>query len=322
VVAVQFPSAPALNKERIGALYDLSRRLARIPHVKRVESLVDRPGSEQPSKASYQELLLNPPPMFAEQVEQAKRLTVGPQQVLLYVLSDAPRGSEEARSVVRAIRAQRTVADGDLLVGGPAALDLDNTAFIRAHTPAAVAFVVVVMAAVLFLLLRSVVLPLKAVAMNFVSIAGSFGALVWVFQEGHLLVQEGRPIEVSLPVLLFCVLFGLSMDYEVLMLSRMKEIYERTHDNTRAVAEGLERSAGLITSAAAIMVAVFSAFTLARVVLIQAVGFGMALAVALDATLVRVLLVPATMRLFGDLNWWAPRSLQRALDRVGLKHES
>jgi RND superfamily putative drug exporter len=105
------------------------------------------------------------------------------------------------------------------------------------------------------------------------------------------------------------------------MLSRMKEIYARTGDNTKAVAEGLERSAGLITSAAAIMVAVFSAFSLARVVLVQAVGFGMALAVALDATLVRVLLVPATMRLFGDLNWWAPQAVQRVLERVGLKHE-
>jgi len=110
-----------------------------------------------------------------------------------------------------------------------------------------------------------------------------------------------------LPPLLFCVLFGLSMDYEVLMLSRIREAWLRTGDNTLAVAEGLEKTAGLITSAAAIMVAVFGAFALASVVLVQAVGFGMALAVALDATLVRVLLVPATMRLFGAANWWGPR---------------
>jgi RND superfamily putative drug exporter len=147
--------------------------------------------------------------------------------------------------------------------------------------------------------------------MNFLSIAGSFGALVWVFQDGHLFVHDPRPIEPSLPVILFCILFGLSMDYEVLMLSRIKEAYERTGDNTAAVAEGLEKTAGLITSAAAIMIAVFAAFALARVILIRAVGFGMALAVALDATLVRVLLVPATMRLFGDLNWWAPRWMRR-----------
>jgi len=142
-----------------------------------------------------------------------------------------------------------------------------------------------------------------------VSVAASFGALVWVFQEGHLGIAEPRPIEHGLPVLLFCVLFGLSMDYEVLMLSRIQETYETTHDNTRSVALGLEKTAGLITSAAAIMIVVFAAFALARIVLIRAVGFGMALAVTIDATLVRLLLVPATMRLFGSWNWWAPRPL-------------
>jgi RND superfamily putative drug exporter len=173
-----------------------------------------------------------------------------------------------------------------------------------------------------FLQLGSVILPLKAIAMNFLSLTGSFGALVWIFQDGHLFVREPRPVEPSLPVVLFCVLFGLSMDYEVLMLSRMKEAYERTGDNTEAVADGLEKTAGLITSAAAIMVAVFGAFALARVVLIQAVGFGMALAVAIDATLVRVLLVPATMRLFGDFNWWAPAPLTRLRKFLRLDHSA
>ena len=148
--------------------------------------------------------------------------------------------------------------------------------------------------------------------MNFLSIAGSFGALVWIFQEGHLGIAQPRPLEHGLPVLLFCVLFGLSMDYEVLMLSRIKESYERTRDNTHAVAEGLEKTAGLITSAAAIMVVVFAAFALAKVVLIQAVGFGMALAVAIDATLVRLLLVPATMRLFGRLELVGARAAREA----------
>jgi RND superfamily putative drug exporter len=169
---------------------------------------------------------------------------------------------------------------------------------------------------ILFLMLGSIVLPIKAVLMNLVSISGSFGALVWIFQDGHLFVREPRPLEPSLPVLLFCVIFGLSMDYEVLMLSRIKEAYDRTRDNTASVAIGLEKTAGLITSAAAIMIAVFSAFSIASVVVIQAVGVGMALAVALDATLVRVLMVPATMRLFGDLNWWAPQWMLRVRKAV------
>jgi RND superfamily putative drug exporter len=125
-------------------------------------------------------------------------------------------------------------------------------------------------------------------------------------------------VEHALPVLLFCVLFGLSMDYEVLMLSRIKESYEKTHDNTLAVSEGLEKTAGLITSAAAIMVVVFAAFALAKVVLIRAVGCSMALAVVIDATLVRLLLVPATMRLLGHWNWWAPAVLVRLRAALGL----
>jgi RND superfamily putative drug exporter len=231
-------------------------------------------------------------------------------------VTSRPSESEEARAIVRAARGDRRVGDGTLLVGGPIAEDLDTAAYMRERAPRAVAFVVAVTVVVLFLLLGSVVLPLKAVVMNFVSIAGSFGALVWIFQDGHLFVREPRPLDPSVPVLLFCVLFGLSMDYEVLMLSRIREAYEESGDNTRAVAEGLEKTAGIITSAAAIMVAVFVSFSFARVVLIQAVGVGMALAVAIDATLVRVLLVPSTMRLLGHVNWWAPRALRDLRERL------
>jgi len=124
-------------------------------------------------------------------------------------------------------------------------------------------------------------------------------------------------VDPSLPVIMFCTLFGLSMDYEVLLLSRIQEEYRRRPDNTHAVAVGLERSGRLITGAAAIMVGVFSAFALADILFIKAIGLGMALAVAIDATLVRALVVPATMRLLGDLNWWAPRPLARLYRRLG-----
>jgi RND superfamily putative drug exporter len=241
---------------------------------------------------------------------------------VLYAISDSAPETDAASDLVRAIRTDRRVADGSLLVGGETAKNLDATSYVVSRAPKAVSLVVGATLLVVFLLLGSVILPIKAVIMNFLSIAGSFGALVWVFQEGHLFVSEARPVEPSLPVVLFCVLFGLSMDYEVLMLSRMKESYERSGDNTSAVADGLERSAGLITSAAAIMVSVFGAFALAHVVLLQAVGFGMALAVAIDATLVRVLLVPATMRLFGHLNWWAPAPVVRLRRALGLDHSS
>ena len=173
---------------------------------------------------------------------------------------------------------------------------------------------------VLFLLTGSVVLPLKAVIMNILSIGASFGALVWVFQQGHLsslLNFTPAPLDPSVPVLLFCLVFGLSMDYEVLLISRIQEEYRRTGDTTQAVASGLEKSGRLITGAAAIMAAVFLAFGLADVVLIKSIGLGLALAVAIDATLVRALIVPAVMRLLGRANWWAPRRLARWHRRIG-----
>jgi RND superfamily putative drug exporter len=168
---------------------------------------------------------------------------------------------------------------------------------------------------VLLLLLRSVILPLKALAMNALSIAASFGALVWIFQDGNLSALLGtRPlgfVETTQPVILFCVLFGLSMDYEVFLLTRMRETWQATGDNPTAVATGLERSGRIVTSAALIVIVVAGSFAFADIVLIKALGIGMAIAVALDATVIRALLVPATMRLLGRWNWWMPAALER-----------
>ena len=313
-VAVRFPSEPVLTKERIGALYDLGERLRAVPGVVRVDSIVpnELPGEEKQalSRDDAIELLSQTDEMSQSTLEEAKKLTVkGPVTILYAILDDAATPAIRDQAVAQ-IRAERSVGDGTLLVGGKAAHDVDSTHFMVSRAPNAAFFVVGVTFVVVFLLLRSVLLPIKAVIMNMLSIAATFGGLVWIFQEGHLFVHQGRPLEPTLPVLLFCVSFGLSMDYEVLMLARMKEAYERTHDNTLAVAEGLENSAGLVTSAAAIMVSVFVAFALARIVVLQATGVGLALAVALDATLIRALLVPATMRLLGDWNWWAPRGLR------------
>ncbi len=321
-VAVEFAEAdPGLTPVRVGALFDLHQRMARIPGVVRVESVLSPVLALHGTAEAATRELLQPSDILAGGIAEAKSLLMKDRIVTLYAVTEAKPETEAARDIVRAIRADRRVADGALTVGGSIAHDLDTTDFILGHAPRAVAIVVGATVIALFLLLGSILLPLKALAMNMLSIAGSFGALVWVFQDGHLFVSEPRPVEPTLPVLLFCILFGLSMDYEVLMLGRMKEAYEESGDNTQAVAKGLECTGGLITSAAAIMVAVFGAFALGRVVLIQAVGFGMALAVALDATLVRVLLVPATMRLFGDLNWWLPAPLAKLRRALGFGGE-
>ncbi|MBV8822291.1 MAG: MMPL family transporter, partial [Ktedonobacteraceae bacterium] len=193
---------------------------------------------------------------------------------------------------------------------GGTAGNIDYVNSLYSDFPKAVFIVALTTYVLLLLLFRSVVLPLKAIIMNTLSILASYGALVVIFQDGFLHQVLGFTplgfVEATSPILLFCSLFGLSMDYEVFLLSRVQEAFWQTGDNTRAVALGLQRSGGIITSAAIIVVVVSLCFATADVILVKALGLGMALAVVLDATLVRGLLVPATMRLLGDWNWWLP----------------
>lgn len=313
-VVARFPRGPVLDETRARALYDHSRWIQTLPGVRAVESIVDL--GPMFDRDSTVVVATTPRDDLSPDLQFLRDATVGRTAVALSVLTDQAPASDTARNIVRAIRARRAVADGRILVTGQTADDLDVAGFIKARAPTAVLFVVVMTFLVLFVLLRSVLLPLKAVLMNFLSIGASFGALVWIFQDGHLarvLRFEPAPIDPTLPVLLFCTVFGLSMDYEVLMLTRMHEEYLRTRDNTQAVAAGLEQTGRLITSAAAIMVCVFAAFALASVLAMKAMGVALAIAVALDATLVRVLIVPATMRLLGDLNWWCPAAVERWL---------
>jgi RND superfamily putative drug exporter len=286
-IVVNYPDGSPQTPDRIAGQFGLTERVAAIPGVLHVSTA-----------------------------------GVGKHIVLIQAAANSAATSDASRAIVRAIRADRGVGNGgQILVGGQTAVDLDTIKFIVDRTPLAVGFVVVITYVVLFLLTGSVVLPLKAVVLNFLSIGASFGALVWIFQQGHLSGLLGftpQSIDPSIPVILFSIVFGLSMDYEVLLVSRIHEEYVRTGDNTQAVASGLTKTARLITGAAAIMVTVFLAFGLAEVVIIKAIGIGLAVAVAIDATLVRALVVPAVMCLLGDWNWWAPRPLRRLYDRAGL----
>ncbi len=317
---VDYADGDPLSPARIPQLADLATRLAKLDHVVKVNSAVSfdpRPFGIPDLATLYSVPRTQLPP----QLQALLRQTVGQHIVLFDVEASSQLYSDDARELVRQIRAQAPPTGGELLVTGFTAIDLDTVNFIVGRTPGAVAFVMLATIVVLFMLLGSVVLPLKAVVMNLLSISASFGALVFVFQDGrfaNLLGFQPAPIDPSTPVIMFCIVFGLSMDYEVLLLSRIQEEYRRTGDNTHSVAEGLEKSGRLITGAAAIMVGVFAAFGLAEILLIKAIGLGMALAVAIDATLVRALVVPATMRLLGRLNWWAPAPLARLYRRLGL----
>ena len=318
-VVVNYPSGDPLAPDRVPALAELAQRVTQVPNVQRVNSPVNLDPRLQPS--DYAVLYAQPRSQLPPQVQAFLTQTVGAHIVLLDVVTPLPAYSDEARDVVGAVRAIPPPPGAEKVVGGFTAIDLDTVNYIVGRTPIAVVYIMAATMLVLFLLLGSVILPLKAVVMNLLSISASFGAMVWIFQDGHLSAQLGftpGPIDPTLPVIMFCTVFGLSMDYEVLLLSRMQEEYLKEHDNTHAVAMGLERSGRLITGAAAIMVGVFTAFALADIVLIKAIGLGMAIAVAIDATLVRALVVPATMRLLGNLNWWAPGPLARLQRRIGL----
>jgi RND superfamily putative drug exporter len=312
-----YPDSNPLSAEHIGDIYDLSRRLASLPNVIRADGILNADPSL--TKADYQRLYSGPHDALPPPLQQGLSLGAGNHIVLINLVTSKQYTSDEARAIVKGVRAEH-LSGGQVLATGGTAFDLDIVQFILDKTPTAVGTVILITYFVLFLLTGSVVLPLKAVLTNLFSISASFGAMVWIFQQGHLSEQLGftaQSIDPSLPVILFSIVFGISMDYEVLLISRIQEEYRRTGDNRAAVAMGLEKSGRLITGAAAIMVAVFLAFGLASVVLIKAIGIALAIAVAIDATIVRILIVPSVMRLLGRANWWAPRPLAWLHRRIG-----
>ena len=228
--------------------------------------------------------------------------------------------SAEAEDLVHAIR--DTPAPFDVQVAGPSADLVDSKASIFGRLPIAAGIIAVVTFVVLFLMFGSVLVPLKAVVLNLLSLSATFGAMVWIFQDGNLsealnFTATGR-LDTTTPILMFCVAFGLSMDYEVFLLSRIKEEHDRTGLSMESVAVGLEKTGKIVTAAAALLAVVFIAFSTSNITFIKMFGIGLALAVIMDATLIRGTLVPAFMRLAGEANWWAPRWMKRIYDRFGI----
>jgi RND superfamily putative drug exporter len=235
------------------------------------------------------------------------------------------RGSfagSDAMAAVREIRALPTPDGVQLMVGGDSATIQDEMSSLSNRLPWMLAIMALVTFVVLLLAFGSLLLPIKAVLTNVASIAATFGALVWIFQDGHLsglfgFTSTGH-LEPTVLILILAELFGLATDYEVFLLSRVKEQWADSGDNTFAVATGLQRTGRIITAAAALLIVVTAGFATGQVVVTKLIGVGMALGIFLDATLIRAVLVPATMRLLGRWNWWAPRALGRLGARINL----
>ncbi|HEY0518754.1 MAG TPA: MMPL family transporter, partial [Ilumatobacteraceae bacterium] len=239
------------------------------------------------------------------------------------VFAAYPTTSPQSPQTERLVRQLRADLPSNVHIGGETASGIDFSAFMGQRLPWFIGAVLLVSFLLLLAVFRSVLVPLKAVVLNLVSIGAAYGAMVAVFQWGWMssvLKIEPAPIEPWAPMMLFAIVFGLSMDYEVFLLSAVKERYDETRDNHVAVLDGLSATARVITAAAAIMVCVFASFMVADLRSIKLIGFGLAAAVFIDATIVRMVMVPATMELLGRWNWWLPRRLRRALPSVNVGH--
>ncbi len=265
---------------------------------------------------------------YAEQVAQVDGV-LGVQPVATEGDSTLLRASwagnsqnEQSQDVVGQIR-ELEPASGEVLVGGLSAATVDLIDSVGAHLPWMGLIVAGVMLVLLFIAFGSLVLPVKAVVMNLFSITASFGVVTWIFSDGHLSGLLGFTpqgfLDATNPILMLAILFGLSMDYEVFLLSRVREQWDRTGDNDVAVATGVQKTGRIITSAAVLLAVVIGAFALSGIVFMKMLGIGMLVALLVDATVVRALLVPATMKLLGRANWWAPGPVVRWWERYGFR---
>jgi RND superfamily putative drug exporter len=308
--------------EPAGRLPDIDRyaaALSRLDDVRRVDALsgsyVDGRRLQEPSPEGSGE------PQGGAPVGRASARFAAADGTWLAVVPSVGSYSPRGEDLVARVRA--LPAPFGVQVAGPAAQLVDTKASLAANLPAAAAIIATVTFLLLFLMTGSVVVPVKALVLNLLSLTAVYGAMVVVFQDGNLADVLGftatGTIDTSMPVLMFCIAFGLSMDYEVFLLSRSKEEHDRTGDTVAAVAVGLERSGRIVTAAAVLLAIVFAAFATSEVSFLQLFGVGTALAVVVDATLIRALLVPAFMRLAGQANWRAPAPLRRLHRRVGLR---
>jgi RND superfamily putative drug exporter len=279
----------------------------------------DRSSLDEPALSRYARELAAVPGVASARVEESAHDVA---QISMHTsYRDQSAG---ARGVVHAVRAVPPPPGTEVLVGGPTA-QLDDLLTSLAHTaPSMFAVMLLVTLLLLFLAFGSVVLSIKAVVLSVLSLSASFGLIVLVFQEGRFATPLGisatGSVDPTTPLLMLAVIFGLSMDYEVFLLSRIREEWDRTHDNATSVASGLQHTGRIISSAAGLFVVVIAAFSTSDVLFVKMLGLGMIAAVIIDATLVRILLVPATMQLLGRGNWWAPAPLARFWRRHGLRH--
>ncbi|WP_419420359.1 MMPL family transporter [Legionella sp. D16C41] len=306
-----------LTKNNIGQLYDFVDTLKNNPLIDHINSIVST--NDKLTKAQYQTIYTTKKMLDKAAIKSLLASTTADRVTVISITSKYPSNSQETKSLIKQLRSLKPPKGFSLQLTGEPVKNADVLDKVFKIFPYAVLWIMFLTYLVLLILLRSLFLPLKALIMNIVSLCASYGVLVFIFQQGHfhqwLNFDPQGILDISLLVIIFCALFGFSMDYEVFLLTRIKEYYDRTKDNQNSIIFGIEKSSKIITSAALIVIFLCGSFMVADVLMVKQFGLGIAVAIFVDAFLIRTLLVPSTMALIKSINWYLPKWLERILPR-------
>jgi RND superfamily putative drug exporter len=314
IIAQTSDGSNMLTADNLAKIDHLTQWLNSRDHITNVTSLTQIPVAPNTTALSAQQLIALYTSGAYQQnpaLAQVVNSTTSGDTTLITVISNTKLDSNAGKDLIDNLRANKDQGQGLIVqVGGIQAVSLDFTRYVYGNFSHAIIFILIATYVLLLLMFRSVLLPLKAVIVNVLSISAAYGVLVFVYQWGNLqsflgFTSEGF-VENTIPIMMFCILFGLSMDYEVFLLSRIREEWLRTYNNRYAVALGLEKTGSVITNAALLLVIIAGAITFTSLISTKEIGLGIAIAVLVDASIIRTLLVPAAMRLIGRWNWWLP----------------
>jgi RND superfamily putative drug exporter len=315
------------EKRNISKIYDFAEKMTETGQIARIIGIVDP--TTGTSVESYQNLYANTMMLQNMQVVQPNPLVSadGTKTILWAMHKFVTKEAADLDTIVelRKMRDNYNSENLDIMVGGIGSTNIDFKKAVYEYFPLIIILIVIATYIIMFSLLGSIILPIKAIVMNIFSVTASYGWLILVFQYGFTAGMIGvtdlpGSLLITTPLILFCIIFGLSMDYEIFMMSRIKEEYDKTQNTRQAVSVGLQRSGGIITNAALIMIIVFEAFAFSKIILVQEIGLGLATAVFIDATIIRVMLVPSILKILGKWSWWLPKGWSEKLNFIKIEH--
>ncbi|ASQ46329.1 Membrane protein YdfJ [Legionella clemsonensis] len=318
LVLIQTPHSYILSKTNLDNLYDLAQRLKKDPAIDNVNSIVTT--DSKLTKNQYYHLYNDNKDSRSKSLKQLLATTTSYSFTVMNIISKYPINSPETQELIATLRDMSVAKGMEIELTGTPVINKEVLESISRILPLAILWIIIFTYLILLVLLRSLFLPVKAILMNLLSLCACYGALVLVFQEGYLSqwlhFEPQGMLDISLLVIIFCALFGFSMDYEVFLLTRIKECYEENRVNSNSIVFGIEKSSRIITSAALIVIVICGSFLVAEVLMVKAFGLGIAVAIFVDAFLIRTLLVPSTMALLQSWNWYLPKWLDRLLPRL------